>query len=124
MTLLLITYYFVVHLCVINFLLQTLKKYKNTHFKVKMEIHFNPSWKYVTLLSVDRCPVSNGSFYYIACLMSCWNSEISMYVSESQTWVYGKGDGKHEKIPCQAHSLVSLDSSISLAIQQYGGKNS
>jgi len=44
---------FLAHLCVINLLGQTLKKYKNMHFKKKMEIHFNLGSKYGTLLIGD-----------------------------------------------------------------------
>jgi len=61
----LIASYFLAHLCVINLLVQTLKKYKNTHSKEKIEIHSNLSWKYGTLLIGDGTPVSNGYLYHI-----------------------------------------------------------
>ncbi len=38
----LIASYFHAHLCVITLLVQTLKKYKNTHSKDNTEIHCNP----------------------------------------------------------------------------------
>jgi len=59
----LIASYFLAHLCVINLLVQTLKKYKNMHSKEKMEICSNLGWKYGTLLIGDRAPVSNGYLY-------------------------------------------------------------
>jgi len=55
----LIASYFLAHLCVINLLIQTLKKYKNTHCKEKMEIRSNLGWKYGTLLIGDGAPISN-----------------------------------------------------------------
>jgi len=60
----LIAFYFLAHLWVINLLVQTLKKYKNTHSKEKMEIRSNLGWKYITLLIGDGTLVSNGYLYY------------------------------------------------------------
>jgi len=37
--------YFLSHLCVINLLVQTLKKYKNMHSKDKLKIYSNLCWK-------------------------------------------------------------------------------
>jgi len=44
-TFLLIASYFLPHLCVINLLVETLKKYKNMHFKEISKIHSNFCWK-------------------------------------------------------------------------------
>jgi len=41
----LIASYYLPHLCVINLLVQTLKKYKSMHFKEILEIHSNLCWK-------------------------------------------------------------------------------
>jgi len=48
----------------VNLLVQTLKKYKNTHSKDKMEIRSNLGWKYDILLIGDGAPVSNRYFYH------------------------------------------------------------
>jgi len=61
----LIASYFLAHLCVINLLVQTLKKYKNTHSKKKMEICSNLGWEYGSLLIGDGVPVSNRYLYHI-----------------------------------------------------------
>jgi len=56
--------YFLFHLCVINLLVQTLKKEKKCLQKKKIEICYNLSWKYSTLLIVDGVRVSNGCLYH------------------------------------------------------------
>jgi len=61
----LIVFYFLAHLCVISLLVQTLKKYKNTHSKEKIEIYSNLGWKYGTLLIGDGALVSNRCLYHI-----------------------------------------------------------
>jgi len=75
-TFLLIVSYFLVHLCVMNLWVQTLKKDKTMHSKEKMEICSNLGWKYSTLLIADGALVSDGCLYHNKhipeCILTLW----------------------------------------------------
>jgi len=95
---LLIASYFLTHLCIINLLVQTLKKYKSTHSKEKMEICSNLDCKYSTLLIGDGCRLVMGTSTIVLSFpslkirmelfMNYFFSYISLFVSREKKHLY------------------------------------
>jgi len=77
----LIASYFLPHLCVINLLVQTLKKYKNTHSKEKMKMCSNLDWK---------------------------SGTGTLLIGDGHQLVMGTSTIPHGAISCSLHSALSL----------------